>query len=404
MIESVSNNQTVKVTTLGRFSVCIGDNVISDSSAKSQRVWKLFKYLITNSGKSIPTDRLIDILWQDGDGADNPTKALYSLMHRLRSFVSDAMPQASDFILFNHGSYICKTDGYCDIDCYNFERLSTKSLVHSTSGEQQEQFLKEAVNLYGGDYLGEIAYEEWVVPVAAYYSRIYVNSVNNLCQIYLSSQRYEEIVSLCERAISINNLEESFHQQLIRAYINMGRLVSASSHYEYVCKMLNKELGVEPSVELQALNREIHRAGQNAVGNITDIKNSLKEAGNINGTFYCDFQTFRHLYQLEMRERTRTGKSVFLVLITASFENIQNASSSLIAQAMRSLKTACNQSLRKGDVISQFSSAQLICLLSSMAYEDGQTILERIRRNFYDLEKRSDFKVDADFSPIDIIL
>ena len=67
------------VRTLGVFSVSVGEKAVSDNSVRSQKLWKVFKYLLTNRHKMTSVESLIDVLWPDEE-PDNPQKSLQTLL------------------------------------------------------------------------------------------------------------------------------------------------------------------------------------------------------------------------------------------------------------------------------------------------------------------------------------
>ena len=114
------------VFTLGTFAVHSGDDVLSIASSRAQNLWKLFKYILTNRDHPISTNRLIEVLWPDGD-CENPIKALYSLMYRLRSLLNSGEAPKQDYILFRHNSYLWNKDAPCRIDVEEFDRYAAQA-------------------------------------------------------------------------------------------------------------------------------------------------------------------------------------------------------------------------------------------------------------------------------------
>lgn len=89
------------------------------------------------------------------------------------------------------------------------------------------------------------------------------------------------------------------------------------------------------------------------------------------------------------RQAAREGRSVYLCLITISDGNGNIPSLNKLDAAMKRLLDAINQSLRRGDVVSQYSGAQFVILLPSITYEDANMVLERIVKQYYHNNRRS---------------
>ena len=67
----------------------------------------------------------------------------------------------------------------------------------------------------------------------------------------------------------------------------------------------------------------------------------------------------------------------------------------LLKSAMNDLRDAALASLRKGDVVSAFSSAQLVLMLPLTTIENGEMVLRRITGNFYKHHKVRDCRIDT---------
>ena len=129
------------VKTLGNFSVTVGETVVSESTSRSSKVWKIFKYLITYRHKMVPIETLIDVLWSD-DEPENPQKSLYTLMSRLRKVLS-VRGEDSLHILFTHNCYRWNPDVKMDLDVAEFEE-TLKRAWDSKSDDEKLNMLRRA--------------------------------------------------------------------------------------------------------------------------------------------------------------------------------------------------------------------------------------------------------------------
>ena len=108
------------VRTLGAFTVMREGRTISDSSARSYKVWKIFKYLVTNRHKMLSTEALIDIIWPDEQPA-NPLKSLHAIMFRLRKLL-DRNGDVMRFGDVREAQRFLEGHGITDFSGYWFER------------------------------------------------------------------------------------------------------------------------------------------------------------------------------------------------------------------------------------------------------------------------------------------
>ena len=122
------------------------------------------------------------------------------------------------------------------------------------------------------------------------------------------------------------------------------------------------------------------------------LRNNLTE-DQIDGAFYCDADYFMTIYNLERRRALRMDNKVFLGLITILTINKKQRDQ---AFSINVLKNILKNSLRKGDVFSQWNDCQIIFLLIDAKEENLDLITERIRQKF--VEEIDDKNLQLKFS------
>ena len=372
-------SDVLAVRTLGNFSVSIGDVVVSDSSARSHKVWKIFKYLITNRHKKVTVEALIDVLWPDGE-PDNPQKSLYTLMSRLRKLLNSGGGSDKAYILFQHDCYQWNPGLSTSLDVADFERLV--KLAESTHTDQEKlPLLKEAVNIYTGDYMAESAFEMWVMPVTNYYKRLYLRSVNELADIYTRLGSQDEIIQLCNKAIENEPFEENLHERVIQANFINGEITAARQHYRRFTESVKKEFGAEPSEEFRASCQGMLSVGSKQL-NLASIKRKLEGESGRNGAFFCTADVFNQIYMLDKRADERMKFPIFLALITLDVDADDSSESRFLRNAMLILRQSLMNTLRSSDIVSQYSKNQFLLMLSAWLTEEAKTAMSRVKHSF----------------------
>jgi len=377
-------DQTLVIETLGVFSVRVGDKFLSDNSPRAGQVWRLFKYIITNRTTPIPTDKLIDLLWPDGD-VDNPIKALYTLVYRLRVLLNENFSKKQEFIIFQHNSYIWNRNANYWLDSEQFEELYKEAGDEGKDRAERIRLYHKAFELYHGDYLSESYSEGWVFPSANFYKRIYTSIIIKLSELCAEEGDYASIVDYCEKAVEFDPFDENLHATLINALVSLGLVSQALAHYDYIAAMLNKELGVKPSENLQNILRNIHRNSLHfKPDDIQTIKTSLREdAESANEAFFCEFDTFKHIYRLEARAMQRSGVSIFISLLSLTNPEGAVPEETVLSTAFALLKHVALFGLRRGDVVTQPSKSQLMIMLPADTMENCEMVMNRLRDRFY---------------------
>lgn len=382
----------LKINTLGVFSVSVNNEKISDNSSRSGQIWKLFKFIITNKATPISTEKLIDMLWPD-ENCDNPIKALYSLVFRLRSILRAKFSDNPEFFTFHHNSYIWNDNAPYWLDTENFVFLCKEADDVSLPPEKRISLFQSAFDLYKGDYLAESGQEAWVLPYTNYYKRLFSAAIAAYAKICESAGDYKNIIKYCEKAIAMDLYDEANHVTLIETLLNIGQFSQAMAHYNYIAAVLRKDLGVQPSERLQELNRQIHKQLEDVQYDIKMIQGSLSENDFMSGAYYCDIDVFREIYRLEKRAMERSGLSAYLVLISLVGSNNSALPAADLSVALAMLKKITLFGLRRGDVVAQYSKSQLLLLLPGNSYETCETVMERLEESFMKARHALDVKL-----------
>ncbi|MEM1483339.1 BTAD domain-containing putative transcriptional regulator [Oscillospiraceae bacterium PP1C4] len=399
-----STDRAILIRMLGGFQLVVDDRKISDSINRTRQLWNLLGYLIAFRHKTVPQEALIEALWPD-DRSEHPATALKNLVYRIRNiFCAHDIPNAKEMIIFYHGTYCWNNHLNCVVDTEQFEQLKHIADDVSLPPELRVERYLEAIDLYKGNFLPASCYEEWVIPLASYYRSLYFKCVYEANTLLNKLKRFDCIQTICEKAIIIDPFEERAHKYLIYALVKQNHQQEALKHYHYVCDLFYRELGVKPSESMRNLYSEIAKSVHSVETDLDIIKEDLIEHRVADGAFYCDYEVFKNMYQLEARVASRTGQSVFLGLLTVTNSEGNVPEKALLCKAMgRLLETICG-SLRKGDIVSRFSSSQYVLMLPTLTFENGQMVMHRICKHFREENHLSDIKVSTTLQPLDPIM
>ena len=373
----------LEIHTLGNFLVKRGDKHLSEDFGRSQRLWGLFLYLLTQRGKYLLPEDLMDALWAEEE-YERSESALKTLVYRLRKLLKEGQPgDEVQYINFSHGGYTwnSQSDYWLDVD--EFEDYCKEAKKALAEGDKAaEKYCRRALDLYKGDYLREFAYNEWVVPVSSYYRRLYLETVFGLLGFLENEGRYGEISGVCEKAFSVEPFDEDLHKWYLESLLEEGKTRQAQAHYENITAALYRELGAKPSPGLRELYRRIKNKEGGVELDLGLIQERLTDRKKTEGAFLCDAHTFRFLYKLEGRRVMRTGQAIFLVLLTLTLPDYSLPAGKDLKPAMDLLEKSLLHSLRKGDVICRWNEAQFICILPGLNFEQSRKVLERIEKQF----------------------
>ena len=392
------------INMLGEFTLRFGDNVISDQEGRSKKLWLLIEYLVTFRGKEISQNDLIDLLWPE-DSNGNPANTLKTLVHRARTMIASLeYENTKNIIIYRRGTYAWndKLDMVVDLDV--FEQYIQDADQPGISIEQKLQHLMNAIDMYKGDFLPKLEMETWSVPISTYYHSLYVKAVHEAIDILAGIKNWEEIVSICQKATEIDPYDEILHYHLIQALVNTKNQQLAKSHYENVTKMFFEKFGVAPSSEFSSLYKQVVRTLHQTEMDLNIIRDKLNESEHETGAFYCEFEVFKEVYQLEVRNSARTGQSIFVGLITITDQDGNQPPQNLLNNAMGKLLLTVNESLRRGDVYTRYSVSQYLIMLHTLTVENAEMVVERIIRRFRREYPKLSVKLSSATIPIETVL
>jgi len=102
-------------------------------------------------------------------------------------------------------------------------------------------------------------YEEWVILEREAFCQLRVHALESLCERLVEVGKFGPAVQAGLAAVTADPLRESAHRILIAAYLAEGNAGPALRQFETFSRLLEDELGLEPSVAMQALARRLRR-------------------------------------------------------------------------------------------------------------------------------------------------
>ena len=204
----------------------------------------LLAYLLLHANELVPADRLIDELWGERPPPTAP-KILQNAVSQLRKALGD-------------GRLMTQPPGYRfrlesgELDLHRFEHLAERGRA-----EGDAKLLREALATWRGEALADLRDELFAQRAAPQLEEARLAVLEDRIDADLAAGRHAELVPELEQLIGKNPLRERPYGQLMLALYRAGRQADALDAYQRARKTLNQELGLEPSPQLQDLERKI---------------------------------------------------------------------------------------------------------------------------------------------------
>lgn len=359
-----------------------GEVTLTQEEMHSDRLVRLFFYLIANREKVCSIADISDAIW--GMESDvNISGAVKNLAWRLRKFLKNKWPD-EDFILTFKGSY--KINPNINI-ATDYDRLTelTEEGRRASDLRDKVRLLDQAFQTYRGRFMADYDTDHWVMNIAAYYQNYFISLAKELAGLYEMLGEYEEVERVINRATMEEPLDEELWAILIRSLGAAGKFRKAEQIFHSTSEKLYDALGIGPSEELVvAYENSLDRIHDYEAG-IETIMAQLRESDSPEGAFYCEFGVFKKIYELSARRLQRFGYPIHIALVNLRLKDERKGGrddGSAIEKGMDMLRDSILSSLRSGDVVTRYSRTQYVIMLPACKYETGEKVMKRIFDDF----------------------
>jgi DNA-binding SARP family transcriptional activator/class 3 adenylate cyclase len=219
----------------------------------------LLAVLLLHAGAVVSTDRLIDELW----GEDPPVTArgvLQVYVANLRKVLEPnrARRAAGGVLRTQPPGYLIEPDPE-QLDLARFERLTTEGRAGLAAGDpaQAARLLRDAVGLWRGPALADLALEPFAQVEITRLEEQRLAALEDRVDADLACGHHTQLIGELEALATAHPLRERLRGQLLLALYRSGRQAEALGAYQQTRETLADELGIDPSRQLQELQRAI---------------------------------------------------------------------------------------------------------------------------------------------------
>jgi DNA-binding SARP family transcriptional activator len=205
----------------------------------------LLACLAAQGGQAVSRERLANLLWPD----HRSEEARHSLRNCLLQLRKALGPGAALHLVTDHAD--CRLQ-------HVLERLSR-------SPHRSE--LQAAVDTYRGEFLANLdlnsePFQEWLAAERDRTLAVVCDVLHRLITEQDAADELEAAIQSGRRLVALDPLSEVGQRALIRAYARVGRRAAALRRFKSYAETLERELGVAPDAETQALAKEIACSGK----------------------------------------------------------------------------------------------------------------------------------------------
>jgi predicted ATPase/DNA-binding SARP family transcriptional activator len=211
----------------------------------------LLALLALRPGQPVSADRLIDVLWGNGQAA-NPANALQAQIGQLRRTLGPAA------IVTTEAGYALDV-GPDDVDVVRFEHLAAQGRHLFEEGETAlaSTTLSEALRLRRGEPLADFTYAGFCDAERTRLDELILVAIETRVEADLVLGRHGELVGELEALCRTHPLRERLWELLMLALYRAGRQAEALRAYTEARDRLVDELGIDAGPALRELEARI---------------------------------------------------------------------------------------------------------------------------------------------------
>ena len=214
--------------------------------------------LCAEAGQEVSSDRLIDLAWNGKPPATSPTQ-----LHALISSLRRAFGPARDAIVTRQDGYVL----HAEVDLARMRALITLARHGLEGGNLDEAAasFSEALALWRGRPFTGL--DRWdLATTADLVEQEYVSALEDYAETELRRGNHAMLTQRLAGWASAYPLRENLRGSYITALARSGRQAEAIAAYHQLRRHLTEDLGVDPSLRLQALYQQVLSGDLNMPG------------------------------------------------------------------------------------------------------------------------------------------
>ncbi|WP_326950861.1 MULTISPECIES: AfsR/SARP family transcriptional regulator [unclassified Amycolatopsis] len=221
----------------------------------STKIRQVLALLALESPSAVGIDRIIHELW--------PQRPPKSAVGTIQTYVYHLRKQLAEHVGCGTKVLATVTNGYLlsvdpdAIDARRFEQVVREGRVVLDAGHAAEasRKMEEALAMWHGAALADVRQGPSLDAEAVRLEGLREAALELRVQADLEQEHLPEVIPELQALIRRYPLRERFHHQLVSALNRAGRRADALSAYRHTCRVLNEELGLDPSDELRRLHQ-----------------------------------------------------------------------------------------------------------------------------------------------------
>jgi DNA-binding SARP family transcriptional activator len=254
--DDISPAPPLHILTLGQFGLTVADAGLNVESWKRKQAAVVLKCLVSQLGRPVHRERLIEWLWPDADpkrGWERLKVTMSFLRAKLRA--GGAMEDTIETI---GQSYLLRRDAVSvDADVFDSLVVAGWGLLKKGNHREARTRFEEAESLYRGEYLEDEPYADWCAEERERLREMHLELLAGMARCYAEDGLLLEASQVCRKALVNDPCRESFLRALLENLVNLGRPDAARAQFAAWRRRLEEEYHLQPTHETLQVHRRL---------------------------------------------------------------------------------------------------------------------------------------------------
>jgi DNA-binding SARP family transcriptional activator/tetratricopeptide (TPR) repeat protein len=237
----------LKVLTLGNSQVWRDGEIIPAAAWRSSNALELFLYLLFHGPQT--REQISLAFWPDSS-SKRVRGNFHTTLYRTRQ------PLGEQVILFEEDRYFLNPGIEIVCDALNFEHYVRQSRLLSAHDARTEDLLKQAVDLYQGEFLTAVDME-WVSAKREHLERLYMHALVRLARCATARRDFERALWRYRQALDRDPYREDLHRHVLRLYVRLGQRHQISAYVANLERKFQQDLHSRPSQKTLKLVQQL---------------------------------------------------------------------------------------------------------------------------------------------------
>jgi DNA-binding SARP family transcriptional activator len=232
-----------------------------DCVSMAPRLRQVLALLVLHINRVVHMDLLMEELW----GGSPPRAAVttaQTYIHQLRKITAAEWPAVTgsmgNLIATRPSGYLLCADP-AQVDSFAFQECVQQGRRSLASGDATEaaRIFRKGLDMWRGPALANVAAGEILAAHVVALEEQRLRALELRIEADLRLGRHRDLIGELRSLVASHPMNEWFHGKLIAVLSHAGRRSDALQAYQSLRATLKGELGLEPSPELQRLQREV---------------------------------------------------------------------------------------------------------------------------------------------------